>query len=405
MTLSAKALFLALAIFGHLGLWNGLTNRLHGTGLGRWKMKAITQVLRTILVLGPLAYVWLWLWHGAPGPLDFRPDSESLVVSADEGRLLVAYGALCSATAVVFYPLWWRDFRRKRPQFLDSRRIVIDMYDDLGVRPVAGVWAGAWSRLPGNQFLAPEAVEHRLEVPRLPRALDGLTVVHLTDLHLSGRVTLPYYRRAMRQVAEWEPDLVIITGDLCEHARNIPGIAEIVDLAPAREGKFYLLGNHDLRTKNVPALRAALAAVGCEDLGGAWRELSIRGTRVLLGGDQRPWFSPPLDPTLAGPRAPGAAELRIVGLHSPDRVSVARAADADLALAGHTHGGQIRLPVIGAIVCPSLFGLRYNAGLYDESPTLLYVTRGLCSLTPVRLNCRPELARFELRCPPERAAT
>jgi predicted MPP superfamily phosphohydrolase len=80
-------------------------------------------------------------------------------------------------------------------------------------------------------------------------------------------------------------------------------------------------------------------------------------------------------------------------------LSVARAADADLALAGHTHAGQIRMPWIGAIVCPSWYGMRYDAGLFHFPPTTMYVGRGLSCLTPLRFNCPAELTRLVLRRP------
>jgi predicted MPP superfamily phosphohydrolase len=409
VTLLAEALIVALALLGHAGLWNGLTNRLHGTGLERWTMKAITNVLRLVLVGLPAAYAGFWLHRVAgsvvasDGAVSFaarRPLLLPLSLPAWLSIPTILYGIFVCGIAVIYYPLWWRDRRRRRPQFTETRRRVVRVAEELGMRPVAGVWAKAMSRLPGNQFLELELVEHTLEIPRLPPQLDGLSLVHLTDLHISGRMGDAYYRRAMRLVAEREPDLLLVTGDICEHARHIALAAELIALAPARAGKFFVLGNHDLRTHDVPALRAALTAAGCEDLGGEWREVTVNGACVRLGGDERPWHGAPLDPALPGPRDPAAEEARIVLMHSPDRLGVARAADADLALAGHTHGGQIRLPWIGAIVCPCLHGLRYDAGLYYDSPTFLYVGRGLCSLTPVRLNCRPELTRLVLRCPP-----
>ncbi|MBC7856123.1 MAG: hypothetical protein IAF94_22055 [Pirellulaceae bacterium] len=82
--------------------------------------------------------------------------------------------------------------------------------------------------------------------------------------------------------------------------------------------------------------------------------------------------------------------------HSPDQLPWARANNFDLMLAGHTHGGQIRLPLIGALISPSKFGFRYAGGLYFEEPTLLHVSRGLCGDHPIRLNCPPELPLLKL---------
>ncbi|HVY58387.1 MAG TPA: hypothetical protein VHA77_11100, partial [Xanthobacteraceae bacterium] len=68
----------------------------------------------------------------------------------------------------------------------------------------------------------------------------------------------------------------------------------------------------------------------------------------------------------------------------------------DLMLAGHTHGGQIRFPIIGALLAPSIYGTRYAGGLYYKSPTLMHVSRGVSGLFPVRYNCRPEITLLRL---------
>jgi predicted MPP superfamily phosphohydrolase len=193
--------------------------------------------------------------------------------------------------------------------------------------------------------------------------------------------------------------LVLVTGDICEAAHFISWVEDVLGPVESRLGKFFVLGNHDLRTHDVPRLRAALAHVGFTDLSGVWKEIPADGARIVLGGDERPWLGEPLDPHQAPPRLPDVRELRLVLLHTPDRLSVARAADADLVLAGHTHGGQIRMPWIGAIVCPSWYGMRYDAGWFHFPPTSMYVGRGLSGLTPLRVNCRPELTRLVLRRP------
>jgi predicted MPP superfamily phosphohydrolase len=154
----------------------------------------------------------------------------------------------------------------------------------------------------------------------------------------------------------------------------------------------------------VPGVRQALANTGFTDLNGRWLELRVDDARIVLGGDERPWLGTPLDPGQAPPRSETGHELRLVLLHTPDRLAVARAADADLVLAGHTHGGQIRLPGIGAIVCPSLHGMRYDAGLFQCPPAKMFVSRGLSAYTPIRVNCLPELTRLVLRMPQPTAA-
>ncbi len=389
-------ILVAVLLAGHTAFWLAMANRLHGTGLSRYQVKCGTWLLRVILLAVPL-----WVGYLAWTCEDWRRWASDLTQGAYRDTWwngpVLGYSLLCIVIAVVYLPLWLRDRVRRRPAYRSSKRHLLDIAAQLGTRPLGGWPTRLVSRVPGNQMLKLEVVEHEIELPRLPRRLDGLSLVHLSDLHFSGRVTPPYYHAAMRIVNAWEPDLVLIGGDVCEKVRFIPWIADILGPLQARVGKFFILGNHDVRTRNVPAVRTALTASGYIDLNGVWHAQEVDGARLVLGGDERPWLGRPLDPRGAPPRQ--AHELRLALLHTPDRLPIAKAADVDLALAGHTHGGQIRLPVIGAIVCPSQYGMRYDAGLFYKAPTTLYVSRGVCALTPLRLNCPPELTRIVLRCP------
>lgn len=97
------------------------------------------------------------------------------------------------------------------------------------------------------------------------------------------------------------------------------------------------------------------------------------------------------------PQASGEeTPLRVFLLHTPDQFAWACAHDADLVLAGHTHGGQVRFPVLGAVACPSLYGTRYAGGVFRRGPTVMHVTRGLGGKTPIRVNCPPEAALLRL---------
>jgi hypothetical protein len=97
------------------------------------------------------------------------------------------------------------------------------------------------------------------------------------------------------------------------------------------------------------------------------------------------------------PALAGGRPFRIAVAHSPDQFGWARYYDFDLMLAGHTHGGQIRFPLIGPVFSPSHHGVRYAAGTFYQPPTLMHVSRGLSGTRPLRFNCPPELARLNLR--------
>ncbi len=249
--------------------------------------------------------------------------------------------------------------------------------------------------LPWNEILQLEVVQWVLDVPRLPPALDGLSIVHFSDLHLTGRVGKAYFRELVRFSNELRPDLVCITGDLIDRAACLDWFADTLGQLVARHGVYFILGNHDCNV-DLGRLRRTLNQQGLIDLGGRWMTIEIGGTPVVLAGNERPWIAAAADLKTCPPPAP-AGPLRIGLAHTPDQLAWARAQECDLLLVGHTHGGQIRLPPLGAIFSPSIDGVKYISGIYYVPPTILHVTRGVSGDVPVRWNCRPEIAQLCLR--------
>jgi predicted MPP superfamily phosphohydrolase len=240
--------------------------------------------------------------------------------------------------------------------------------------------------------------EKEIVLPRLPRELDGLAIVHLSDLHLSGKIAQLYFDYVVNRANELNGDLIAITGDILEHERCWDWLPHTIGRLRSRHGTCFILGNHDKRIRDVERLRASLVSLEMHDVGKSSWLTEVRGQRILLVGNELPWFGPPPE----FPRAKNQSHaLRILLTHSPDQISWARVHDFDLALAGHTHGGHIRLPLLGPVVCPSRFGVKYASGTFYEHPTLLHVTRGISGLDPIRLNCPPELTKLVLRCRPD----
>ncbi|MCI0359983.1 MAG: hypothetical protein L0211_16010, partial [Planctomycetaceae bacterium] len=155
----------------------------------------------------------------------------------------------------------------------------------------------------------------------------------------------------------------------------------------------FVLGNHERLLPDADELRRALAAAGLTDLGSRTELLAIRGARILLAGNELPWFG--TAPLVPSPQ-PLAPSFRILLAHSPDQLYLAKIDDFDLMLAGHTHGGQIRLPGLGALISPSWHGWRYASGVFHEPPTVMHVSRGISGSHPIRLNCSPEIALLTL---------
>jgi hypothetical protein len=223
-----------------------------------------------------------------------------------------------------------------------------------------------------------------------------MRIAHLSDLHMSGRICREYFEQVAEQVNRREPDLVAITGDLVERERCLEWIPQTLGRLRAPGGVYYVLGNHD-RNVDAGRLHAALAAAGLIHLGGHWRRILLRDAPLLLAGNELPWFGPAAEMSDCPPRDSHGLPLRILLSHSPDQFGWAQERDFDLMLSGHNHGGQVRVPLLGAILAPSRHGVRYSAGAFRGGNTVMHVSRGTSCLTPLRYNCPPEIALLVLR--------
>lgn len=267
---------------------------------------------------------------------------------------------------------------------------------------LAAIGVGIWSVAIEPDRLVVHRV--RVDVGDCPSGLDGLEIVALSDVHAGApHVGRDKLRHIATTVNALDPDVVVFLGDLVIHGvvggRFIApeDAAEDLGSIRARVAKIAVLGNHDWRLGG-PRVRRALEVAG-------FRVLDNDVLRVEKGGSPL-WFAGVADlgtrhadlkGTLA--RIP-SAETAIVLSHSPDVFPDVPARVA-LTLAGHTHGGQVRLPWLGAPVVPSKYGGRYAAGLIEEQGRRLFVTSGIgTSIVPVRFGVPPEIAEVTLNCSP-----
>ncbi len=379
-------LLLVLAAFGHTAFWVAVVNRWHATGFRRVLVKSVT-----LLFYAALCFPVVWI-AAQPRPwfetgLDFR--------DWQLGPATI-YVALCAAYGAAHLVVWTIDRLRNwdYPQGVEpGSQQVVDMADRLGRPPAGSLRTVLFGLVPGNQLWKLHVTEATLSIPDLPAELEGLSIWHWSDLHLSGRIRRDYFHEVARITMEQPSDLLMLTGDVCDSAHCIDWIPELFGGVQARLGKYFVLGNHDLRTRDVPGVRAALGQAGFTDLGAMAQ--SIDQGRIVVAGDERPWF--PGEPQLPDPTGHQPRPLKILLAHTPDRFAWAQTQGFDLVLAGHTHGGQIRFPLIGAVISPSLYGTRYTGGYFAKPPTLMHVSRGTASLFPLRLRCPPEMTRFVLR--------
>jgi predicted MPP superfamily phosphohydrolase len=383
---------LLLALLGHMALWVAVINRSHAIGWRRPVVMRVTSVLAILLLAPPLAlagWVVCVLWTGG------NPrDDWSVVEWSRPGPLaLAAYLAACGMFAVLTAAQWVARLVWHRPphllRFHRTRRMDIRTLAPSSQESPQHFLV----RLSGNEILSLDVTERAIDVPRLPSALDGLVVAHLSDFHFTGRVPLDYFQEVVRHSNELLPDLVAITGDLVDRPACIDWIPETLGRLRARHGVYFVLGNHDARV-DLRRLLAVLGECGLVHLGGRWIETAVRGQRLVLAGSERPWLPGAADLGNCPPRTGGPP--RILLAHTPDQLAWARQSDADLLLAGHIHGGQIRLPLLGPIFSPSRLGVTYASGLFYAPPTILHVSRGVSGEVPVRLNCPPEITLLRL---------
>lgn len=248
----------------------------------------------------------------------------------------------------------------------------------------------------------PELSEQRLVVPALPTALDGLRIVHLSDLHIGNGLHGAALAALVERVVALSPDLVAITGDLFDYDPDaVPDGARQLGRLSAGLGVFAVLGNHD-RYVGCEWVARCLAehAPGLRLLRGEW--LALAGVPLTLAG----FDDPGRDWSLAGEDLPVLAAiarslpregLALLLAHRPEVFAQAARAGFRIVLAGHYHGGQIALPGAAERWNAARLFTATPGGAYRLGDAHLYVSRGIGFAGPrVRVGSRPELAVLTL---------
>ncbi|MDX1995901.1 MAG: metallophosphoesterase [bacterium] len=260
---------------------------------------------------------------------------------------------------------------------------------------VAGVGGGVYSMRiePFNV----DVTETQISLPTLPSAFDGFRLVHLTDLHFGEWMTQSHMESIAERVNALTPDAVVITGDFASIVNSaVAGrITGSLRHLQAQHGVFATLGNHD-HWSDAPTITRAAEAAGVNVLFNEHVAFERGGERLFIAGVDDIWERRhDLNAALTG--VPDDAAVVLLA-HEPDYADqVAVDGRVGLQLSGHSHGGQVRLPGIGAPMLPWL-GEKYDMGLYNLGQMQLYVSRGLGMIFPyVRFGCPPEIAQITLR--------
>jgi predicted MPP superfamily phosphohydrolase len=245
----------------------------------------------------------------------------------------------------------------------------------------------------------------------LSHVFDGMRIAQLSDIHLDN-LTEPFYlRHVVQKVNRMQPDAVFLTGDYVsdgltsnEFARKAAlQCASILSELECRN-RYAVLGNHDVAVGE-KEVAAALRAHGITVLRNASLPIERPGGRFWLAGIDDPVWGHPYPEVAIPPAIRNVPNEPVVLLcHAPDYADDLLAQPVgqtiSLMLSGHTHGGQVRLPILGALELPSL-GKKYVEGLFRLGAMQLYVNRGIGTIgLPFRFNCPPEITMFTLRTGP-----
>lgn len=403
-------LVVVLAILPSVFWWSWIDSWL-ATG-GRWGWR-LAWAAHLLLVLSPMLGVTLrgrHAWDALPVPMIMWIMVWHILM------MMLGFAAVIISLVRVLCGWWFADRPAASPDSSDTPARAVQT-DSQGHREsrrelllraafAAPLLATGGAVVAGIQAQGQFIVRRRtLSLPRLPRRLRGLTITHISDIHV-GRIFRPEHLTAVVDAAnDLNGDLVVVTGDILDHnIEHLPSAMEAIAALRHRYGRFIVAGNHDLldsRKEFLEAMRRAEPGF-----------LEDEHVRVMIGGEpvqvaglfwsryEQPILSDPgLNARAARALKGGDAEAFTIALtHHPHAFEALADCGADLILAGHTHGGQLmltapgfRYPIGGGTL---LF--RYVWGEYWRGRSALYVSAGVGNWFPVRLNAPAEITQITL---------
>ena len=263
----------------------------------------------------------------------------------------------------------------------------------------------------GGYFYANRIETHLLEItsqeiqhPLIPKGFDGTRIVQFSDIHLGFQYNLPQFERLVKKINALHPDLIFFTGDLMDTPNKyleINKLVPILQLLKAPLGKYCVFGNHDHGGYGSEIYRNIMRTADFTVLLNESKPLKHKdGSRIyLLGIDDAMLGHPSLKNAL---KNVPQNMFKLLLSHAPDLAEAASQYQIHWQLSGHSHGGQVKIPFVGALITPP-FAQTYTEGLYkiaesDANPLMLYVNRGIgTTRLPFRFMAKPELTVFTLK--------
>lgn len=238
---------------------------------------------------------------------------------------------------------------------------------------------------------------------KLPEEFDGFRIVQISDLHNKD-----FGDNLTDRIAELEPDIIVITGDIIDSYRTKTSVAaEFTKAACEIAPVYYVTGNHESRIAEFDALKTEMKSIGVNVLENETVTLTRNGAEICLVGIDDPtffydndtyWQGIAFNEKLTELAAESQSTTSILLSHRPELFELYAENGFDVVLSGHAHGGQIRLPLIGGVFSPSEgFFPEYTEGIHTSGKTAMIISRGLGnSLFPLRVFNRPEIVVCEL---------
>ena len=393
-------LYAPLQIYLYRRLGRVLNSRIRNPGRARLYRWATLGFF--ILMFIPFSWIAVFgLLPHEPYPWPIRQDLLFLSIwavgSTGSALVLLSY-ELVRRSAAVFAP---------RPAAVDSERRRF-------LKAGAGVFAAAPFVLSGYGTLLGRRrfeIDHlELPVNGLSSALSGLTIVQLTDIHVGPFMPPQELAAYVEAINRLDPDLIALTGDFVAGSSAEAGpCAETLAGLRARYGVYGCLGNHDVYADIEDELTRLFTAGGMRMLRNEAVSLPIKDTKLnVLGIDDLRWGVPDLPRALdQAARDPG--EVRLLLSHRPEIFPTAAGSGIDVVLAGHYHGGQVKLGPESANLSIARFITPYAEGLFHLSrrrpsaparaeDSTLFVGRGIgITGLPIRINCPPQIAHLTLK--------
>lgn len=336
-----------------------------------------------------------------------------VLLGAAASTVLLSLGYLLEFQRVVrFFPVWWATWLecaalietmcliglslglrvwRRLPECQPARRAFLQTAGaGLAMAPLAST---AFGILAHNRF---RVTEVRVPLLNLPKDLDGLRIVQVTDVHLSPFLSESEFARAVDMANETRAHLALVTGDLISRTGD-PLDACLHQLARLRAeaGVLGCLGNHEVYTETEDYVTQRGRRIGIEFLRGEARTLRFGAAAIHFAGVDYQKFQAPYLMGAERLLAPGAVNVLLS--HNPDVFPVAAAQGYDLTIAGHTHGGQVDFELLHQHLNVARYFTPYVRGLYREGKSSVYVSAGIGTIgVPVRLGAPPEVSLLHL---------